>query len=247
MMVNDAPATVEKRRLSTATVILLPGMDGTGDLFRPLLDVVPATLSRRVVSYPTDRPLPYDELLVLAERQLGDNQDVVIIAESFSGPLALRLAAKLPEQIRAVVLVASFIRPPLPRWVRHVVVPMLFRAPPPAMLLLRFMLGRDAPDALVREVAAAIRRVRPEVLARRLRDVLSVDCAKELRRCRAPLLYLAAADDALVRPSSLAAFRAVRPDIQARTLPGPHLLLQAQPQAAWREIERFTRDCGVAI
>ena len=229
--------------------MLMPGMDGTGDLFRPLLAIVPPGWSCRVVRYPVDRRLSYDELLPFVKRQLGDERNVAVVAESFSGPLALRVAADCPAQVSSVVLVASFIRPPLPTWVRHVMFPVLFRAPPPATVLRRLLVGRDAPDSLVHEVAASIRRVRPGVLARRLRDVLSLDDAgaEALRRCRAPILYLAAAGDALVWPRSLAAIRSVRADVRVATVPGPHLLLQAQPQAAWREIERFLRERDTAI
>src|SRR5678816_2385923 len=114
-------------------------MDGAGDLFRPFQEVVPAALSCRVVRYPTDRPLPYDRLLPLVEQQLGGEGDVVVVAESYSGPLALRLASGRPDRVRAVVLVASFICPPLPPWVRHLVAPMMFRMAPPATVLRRFM------------------------------------------------------------------------------------------------------------
>src|SRR5829696_4757703 len=89
------------------TLILLPGMDGTGDLFRPFMDIVPPGWPCRTVSYPTDRILRYDELLTVAERHLCGERDVVVVAESFSGPLALRLACGRPAQVKAVVLVAS--------------------------------------------------------------------------------------------------------------------------------------------
>src|SRR5438034_555342 len=81
-----------------------------------------------------------------------------------------------------------------------------------------------------------------DVLARRVRDVLSVDCGDALLRCRAPILYLAAADDALVGTRSREALRSFRPDVRVVALPGPHLLLQAQPRAAWQEIEQFLRE-----
>jgi len=226
------------------TVILLPGMDGTGDLFRPLLAAVPPgfTSRCRVIGYPGDEALTYDELVTIVEQQVADAGDVVLVAESFSGPLALRLAARRPAQVRAVVLVASFVCPPLPRWLRFLVMPILFRVAPPATVLRRLLLGRDAPDSLLREAKAAIGRVRPAVLARRLKDVLTIDCADDLRRYPGPILYLAAKDDALVRQRSLEAIRSARSDVEVRTIPGPHLLLQAQPQAAWREIERFLEE-----
>ena len=39
---------------------------------------------------------------------------MVLIAESFSGPLAIRFAAANPDRVRALILCASFIRLPKP-------------------------------------------------------------------------------------------------------------------------------------
>lgn len=221
------------------TLILLPGMDGTGELFRPLLDVIPHHLPRRVVSYPEDQPLSYDELLRFVGRSLAPEGDVVLLAESFSGPVAVRYAAAHPDAVRAVVLCASFVRAPVPRWVRFLVTPLLFHVPLPSFAVRRLMAGRDAPDALVAAVKAAVLRVRPGVLARRVREVFDVDCADALARCPAPVLYLAGGDDALVGPRGVEAVRVACPGMTVRTIEGPHLLLQARPSDCWREIARF--------
>ena len=47
------------------TLVLLPGMDGTGILFEPLLDVLPSSLQPHLVRYPSTRPLGYRALLEL--------------------------------------------------------------------------------------------------------------------------------------------------------------------------------------
>lgn len=44
-------------------LVLLPGMDGTGTLFEPLLDVLAAEWEPIVVRYPPDEALGYDALL----------------------------------------------------------------------------------------------------------------------------------------------------------------------------------------
>jgi pimeloyl-ACP methyl ester carboxylesterase len=85
------------------SLILLPGLDGTGDLFRPLLDVLPPGIDFLVVAYPADRPLTCDELLPILAEQIPPDRPLVLVAESFSGPLALRFAAAHPDRVRAVV------------------------------------------------------------------------------------------------------------------------------------------------
>ena len=69
-------------------LVLLPGMDGTGDLFAPLLSALPPALRTIVVRYPCDRPLGY------AGRTRGPkDQPFVLLGESFSGPIAAAIAA----------------------------------------------------------------------------------------------------------------------------------------------------------
>jgi len=218
---------------------MLPGLDGTGELFRPLLDVMPRDLRTRVVAYPTQRALSYADLLGVIEAQLRDERDAVLVAESFSGPLALWYAAAHADRVRAVILCASFVRPPLPRWLRRFCVPVLFRVPPTGMAIRRLMVGGDATEPLVRAVKEAIKQVSPGVMAGRLREIMGVDAVAALRDCRAPLLYLAATNDALVGRRGVDGVRAVRPDVRVRYVEGPHLLLQREPVRAWAEIRQF--------
>jgi pimeloyl-[acyl-carrier protein] methyl ester esterase len=225
--------------MSKTILVLLPGLDGTGELFQPFLSVVPVSQRTHVMFYPNDRILGYSDLLEFIERQLSVERAMVLVAESFSGPLALRYAAKHPDRVRAVVLCASFVRPPLPKWLRGFVRPFMFRISPPDFVVRRLMIGRDAPKPLVKAVKHAARQVMPAVLSRRLQDVLEVNCADELQRCAAPILDLAASHDVLVRSSSVDAIRAINAHVRVVEIDGPHLLLQRQPAAAWREIERF--------
>jgi pimeloyl-[acyl-carrier protein] methyl ester esterase len=225
--------------VSKPSIILLPGLDGTGDLFDPLLAVIPRSIRSRIISYPIDQALSYDGLLSFIEDQLHDEQEMVLLGESFSGPLALRFAEKYPSRIKAIVLCASFISSPAPQWLRHFVHPLLFRLPLLTFVVRRFLLGLNASDFWVRKVKRTIRRIRPEVFAHRLKEVLSLECSDFLKTCPGPILYLAASHDALVSLTCAKQIQAIRPDVSVRILNGPHLLLQIQPVASWREIERF--------
>jgi pimeloyl-ACP methyl ester carboxylesterase len=219
-----------------ATLVLLPGLDGTGDLFRPLLEVISADIQKRVISYPVDRETSYPQVVALLEQQLASEESVVLVGESYSGPVALRFAAAHPQRVTAVVLCASFICSPLPRWLRWMVTSFLFRISPPALALRQLMVGPNASDELVAEVRAAIKRVRPEVMARRLKDVFDLQCEDALRQCAVPVMYLRGNQDALVGRRSVDLMLRVKPDIMLCTIDGPHLLLQREPAAAWREI-----------
>lgn len=102
------------------TLILLPGLDGTGRLFSRLAEQLPGELEPRVVALPTDRELGYAELVRHARDQLPQDRLFALLGESFSGPVALRLAAERPPGLVALVLVASFHRRPVAWWGRAV-------------------------------------------------------------------------------------------------------------------------------
>ena len=70
-------------------LLLLPGMDGTGQLFEPLIAALPPTLRAVSVSYPVNDALGYEELLALIEAAVPPGR-FVAVGESFSGPLAGR-------------------------------------------------------------------------------------------------------------------------------------------------------------
>lgn len=68
------------------TLVLLPGMDGTGELFASLLAQLGGETRSIVVRYPTCEFLNYDALTEVVKAQLPDGESFVLLAESFSGP-----------------------------------------------------------------------------------------------------------------------------------------------------------------
>ena len=89
-------------------LLLLPWMDGTSQLFEPLLAALPATLPATAIAYPTHAPCGYDELLPLILAAIPPGP-FVVVGESFSGPLAVMLAARRPTGRHSVT--ASHLRP----------------------------------------------------------------------------------------------------------------------------------------
>ena len=221
-------------------LLLLPAMDGTGRLFAPLLRTLPTELPARVVLYPPREPLGYAGLLPLVEAAAAEGGEFVVVGESFSGPLALMLAARRPPGLRAVVLCASFVRFPLP--VPHLwlgaVQPWVFRFRP-HRLISWVLLGRHGRGELAALVREALRSVSGEAMAARVRAVVGVDVTAELRACPVPVLYLRARQDLVVRPGCWRAVHAARPDTEVAELSGPHLLLQAVPSEAAAVIASF--------
>ena len=211
------------------TTLFLPGMHGTSRLFDRLLKVLPDGLTPRVVSYPTDEVLGYDALM---ERIELPQEPFAIVAESYSGPMAIRIAARGPANLRAVVLVATFARSPwpmIPRWAATFVRPWLFKIPLPQVGLRRALLGDDAPREQIVEVCEEQRRCRPEVLAARIRHVLSVDVRRELHGIKVPMLYLGGSRDRVVPLRAARELKSLRPDIEEFFIDSPHAVLQRRP------------------
>jgi pimeloyl-ACP methyl ester carboxylesterase len=77
-------------------LVFLPGLDGTGLSYGPLGEVMPVNARVTVVRYPVDQKLSFAELVHCAYEQLPRNKPFVLIAESFSGPIAISLASFMP-------------------------------------------------------------------------------------------------------------------------------------------------------
>jgi pimeloyl-[acyl-carrier protein] methyl ester esterase len=222
------------------TLILLPGLHGTHHLFRPLLGVIPCHIRTRLIEHPTDQCCSYRELFRRLEGELQNESSLILLGESFSGPLALQYAARHPGKVEAVILCASFAGPPVPALLCYLATPLIWlRCPIPGIAIRTFLCGFRAPASLVREARKAIGCTRPRVLAHRVRLTAHIQVSDALQKCRAPILYLAATRDRLVGRRALRRVRRIRPAISVESFDAPHLLLQSKPRQTWEAIMRF--------
>ena len=72
--------------------VLLPGMDGTGDLLTSFAARLAAHRPVDIIAYPAGQPLGYAALQTYIESRLPAGR-FVVIGESFSGPLAIAVAS----------------------------------------------------------------------------------------------------------------------------------------------------------
>lgn len=240
----------ESRRMEPLPLVLLPGLDGTGWLLRDFVATLGPTVAPRVVAYPTHEVRTYAGLEPIVEASLPrEGRPFAIVAESFGGPLALRVAAKRPPGLAAVVLVATFVRAPVPSWMRRLrglLGATFFSVPPPAPLVRALMTGWGADDALVAAFRASVGAAHPAVLAARVRAVLEVDEAAAFVDCPVPVLYVRAEHDALLRKGIAGELQTLRPDLAIASLPAPHLVLQTHAREAAEIVRSFLREQGVS-
>ncbi|MBK5188460.1 MAG: alpha/beta hydrolase [Gemmatimonadaceae bacterium] len=217
--------------------IVLPGMHGTTELLDDFAAAAPRDVQVELVALPTER-LGYSALASHFERTLRLTSDSVLIAESFSGPLAIMLAERC--EVGALVLCNTFASAPYPGALRALPLSLLDRIPPPAAVVRHFIVGPHASDSLIGEVRAAVASVPAGLLGFRARGTLTVDVRPELARCTAPILYLRGTEDRLVRNRSVrAVIEAASQPVSVARIAGPHLLLKTAPSASWRAILEF--------
>jgi pimeloyl-[acyl-carrier protein] methyl ester esterase len=176
-------------------LVLLPGMDGTGMLFAGFVTALPESFETMTVRYPTDRPLSNLELEGIVRAACPVTEPFMLVAESFSTPLAIQYAASNPVNLEGLVLCAGFATSPVRGWRRllgWLLSPLVFRVPLPNLAAKLWLVGPDAPPSLLATVRAAVSSVQPRVLAARLRAVLGCDVRAELCRVAAPVLYIQA-------------------------------------------------------
>ncbi len=222
--------------MARSRIYLLPGLDGTGQLFDRFLAVAPPAFDCTAITLPSGR-LTWDELATAVAPKLSPGS--VIVAESFSGPLAVVLANRLRPA--GLVFCNSFVVPPRAQALRWLPWAALGRLPVPRPLLRHYLVGPDADRALVDDVAAVVGRLPAELFAWRVRAVLTANVAEMFGRCATPVQYLRGTEDRLVPETAWQHMAALRQMETIRVL-GPHLLLQASPAESWQAIERFARS-----
>jgi pimeloyl-[acyl-carrier protein] methyl ester esterase len=226
-------------------LVLLPGMDGSGDLFTDFLKFLPAWVTAQVVSYPADRKLSYSQLQRGVESVLPTSEPFVLLAESFSTPLAVNLAATHPKNLKVLIICGGFVSTPakgITRWIAFLVSPILFRFTAPERLLRKYMLGFTASPELLRKVRSVLSKVSPGVMAHRLRVALACSSRKELSQVSIPLLYISGTDDRLIRRRSIEEIRDAKPDTCFLGIEGPHLIVQTQPRKVAEALGCFLRE-----
>lgn len=227
-------------RSKLPTLVLLPGMDGTGELFEPFVSALGHACDVVVVAYPCDIPLNYEALQAIARQSLPTDRPFVLLGESFSGPIALALTAlRLPQQV-GLVLCCTFVSNPRPLF-NHLnfQVGLLPIGAVPARWFSPLLLGRFSTRALRMALSRAMNQVSPSVMRARLRSVLGVDVSALLAQIDVPMVYLRATRDRVVPEAAARRISELKPHVQVLEVTAPHCLLQAAPDEAARLVIGF--------
>ncbi len=222
------------------TIVMLPGMHGTGALFAPLIAELGTGFNSVTVSYPPIEGLGYAALAEIARRSLPSEGKFIILGESFSGPIAVMLASAKPAGLVGMILCSTFISNPRPRlkWLRFLagLAPVKLT---PAFIYNFFLLGGAATPSLQSAIRDVLSQISGAALKVRMRAVLDVDVSAHMTLVRVPVLYLRARQDRLVPPNASSRITEMHPETQVVPVDAPHCLLQVAPAEAARIIKQF--------
>lgn len=224
---------------ASASLLLLPGMHGTGLPFEDLQKLIPS----RVLELPKEGAQDYRSL----ERWLAAQrfpEAYVLLAESFSGPLALRFASKRPQGLKGLVFLGSFCRMPLPLpWLWAALTPPLPLSKPIFRRgLQRMLFSGQADQAQLERMAEALRPSSAWILRRRMQAVLSCDLRHLLPSLQLPVLAIRGKQDHMVPLQALDDFKSL-PQVQLAELESPHVISAMRPKELVALLRPFLRTC----
>jgi pimeloyl-[acyl-carrier protein] methyl ester esterase len=221
---------------SRIPIVLLPGMDGTGEL----LDAVARRLSSsrpvHIVSYPLDKLLGYDELTAFVSARLPEGR-FAVLGESFSGPIAIEIAAK-ERRAAGLILASSFAWHPLP----PLLVPFtrlfdLRRMP--LRIVVATLLGDWSAPELESRLRQLLERLPRETVQARAASALRVDKRQALSQIACPVMCLHGRSDRVTGKRCVQQILLAQPRCTVRWLDAPHMLLETHPDDAAGAIDAF--------
>lgn len=210
-------------------IYLLPGFDGTGLLFEPVAAAFGYRCRTTALSFNGEVTL--EDYVQSVSARLPKHR-AIILAESFSGPIALSLLARYPGRFEAAILCAGFARSPfgsllgLNHWITE---SFLGRRPLQNLLLNKFCAADELSEKVKQSVLSVEEMIAPEVIRTRFNMIAGINVVPLLSRISTPVLYLRAMKDKLVSSQLREELFENIPQICMKEVDGPHLLLQEQP------------------
>lgn len=214
--------------MAISTLVLLPGMDGTGKLFTEFLSYYDG--DHLVISLPESGPQDHATLANVINRQLP-NESYILLAESFSGGIVPELLKLNPTHIKGVIFVASFLSSPrsyLIGLAKLIPIKALVSLPLSNIAHRLLFLGQEATKLLLSKFVNVIRSIPKQVLSNRLEVLKRLQLPETTFDI--PTIYIRALSDRLISTKKSQEVAHVFNHIEFVELEGPHFILQAKPK-----------------
>jgi hypothetical protein len=208
-------------------LLLIPGMDGTGELFRPLLDQLPQNINTQVICLNDLKSQKPNEQALEIASLIGDDE-VIILSESYSGSIAYHLSLLPNLNIRHIIFAASFLENPT--WLSHFnkLLPLnLVRSGLIPDRILSTILFDQNNRSLIELFNSSLKLVNNSTLRFRLNVIANLVRPNEL--VSVPCTYVQASCDYLVSKKSVNIFKKLCININVVNLDGGHFIVQSNP------------------
>jgi len=206
-------------------IILLPGLDGTGMLFKEMLKALPNALTIQVICLDELEGNSYANKAQYLANSLSSSE-LFIVAESYSGPLAYALCNILGSKVKQLVLLASFISAPslLSRFAHLIPVFALKPSKLNIWLLNKVGFASSANKNQVSDVFKSISFANKTKLKNRLHNISRLSKPKNLHAT--PVVYIKPTNDLLVNSRAVDDVKSVFSNTKVVTINGGHFIAQ---------------------
>lgn len=216
-------------------ILLLPGMDGTGVLFKPFTELAPPQFEVHEIQLLQEENVTYEMQAERISKKIDG--EVIIVAESYSGMIAIELLKMAEVNIKHVFFVASFLEAPshLSKLGSLMPTKLISITSRPSRLLYRFLFGRFATSKLSELFTLAMNSVDAKVLKYRLGQISKL--SKHTDSYSVPCTYIRANQDNLVSTKAIKSFEYAFASVDIKFVDGTHFALQTNPVDCWKVIE----------
>jgi len=216
-------------------LVLLPGMDGTGELFDEFLSGI-GEIEYLVIPLPKSGPQDYFSLRIYVEEKLP-NHDFIFLAESFSGAIASQIAFDGMPFLKGIIFVGSFLSAPnrlVLSLAKFLPIKTMLCLPFHEFMLRKLMLGAKASQSLLTKFKTTVKSVPGSILKARIstmQDLLLSNQCSEI-----PAFYIGGNSDQLVNSLKAQEFKKCFSRIEFSELDGAHFLLQSNPAGCAHQV-----------
>jgi len=228
------------RTIAISLLVLLSGMDGTGELFTEFLSYYDE--DHLVISLSKSGPQDYVTLASVINKQLP-TEDYILLAESFSGGIVPELLKLNPSYLKGVIFVASFLSTRnkyLLSIAKFLPIKALASAPLSNVFYKLLFFGKSASKELLSKFVCVIKSISNQVLKDRL-EVMSTQQLPQIT-FDIPSIYVRALSDSLISPQKAREFTKVFTNINYIEIEGPHFILQVQPKESALLVNQFVQS-----
>lgn len=225
-------------------LFLLPGLDGTGLLFRQFIKRLPNTIEPVIVSLPETGDQSTTALARAIKAELPEKEPYFLLGESFSGRIAFEIARNAADNLRGLFFVASFLTRPAKAAIPvfpATPVKALLKFPILSALAKSWMTGNRQADDEWNDILVALGKTDNQTLLKRMSALKTLK--KPSHTCDLPSLHIVPTQDKLVDERTSGSIAHYCASLDRQTIEGPHFILQTHPKECAKVVSDFLKKC----